>query len=349
MSERYALRTIPGYVASRPGIQIGTQMPGDATDEDLRFARQLGVEWAMTGLPEGQAQTAANYRALRERFESQGIKIYRLHNHSCHNMQEITLALPGRDAKMAEYLEYIHNLGEAGIRYSTYAHMANGIWSTGRVAIRGEAEARAFHLDQAREGHWIGRAWQAPLSHGRAYSEKELWDNYAWFIERVVPVAEEADVYIGIHPDDPPIYPLGGIPRCIFGTFAGYKRALEMADSDHIGMCLCVGCWLEGGAGMGADVLETIRYFGGRGLLFKVHFRNVTAPMPEGFVETYLDDGYMDMHRVMQALRGVGFDGAVISDHLWNMVGGRRAAEALSVGYIRGLLQATNNEFGGPA
>jgi len=349
MSERYPLRTIPGYYASRPGIQIGTQMPGDATEEEMQFARQLGVEWVMTGLPAGQEQTAANYRALRERFEANGLKIYRLHNHACHNMEEVTLGLPGRDRKIAEYLDYIRALGEAGIRYATYAHMANGIWSTARETIRGGAESRAFRLAEAREGRWIERTWQAPLTHGRVYTEQELWDHYAYFIEKVVPVAEEADVYIGIHPDDPPVYPLGGVPRCIFGTFEGYKRAIEMADSDHIGVCLCVGCWLEGGAAMGADVLEAIRYFGGRGKLFKVHLRNVSAPMPAGFVETFLDEGYMDMHRVMQALRGVGFDGAVISDHLPTMVGGRRAAEAFSIGYIRALIQAVNNEFGGPA
>ncbi len=112
-------------------------------------------------------------------------------------------------------------------------------------------------------------------------------DNYTYFIQRVKPVAEEAGVFIGIHPDDPPVYPLGGIPRCIFGNFEGYKRALEIADSPNIGMCLCVGCWLEGGAQMGKDAVETIRYFGGIKKLFKVHFRNVTKPMPEGFVETY--------------------------------------------------------------
>jgi mannonate dehydratase len=116
---------------------------------------------------------------------------------------------------------------------------------------------------------------------------------------------------------------------------------LEIADSPNIGMCLCVGCWLEGGAAMGQDVIETIRYFGSRGKLFKVHFRNVTAPMPEGFVETYLDDGYMDMFQVMQALQEVGFDGAIISDHLPDMAGGRIAGEAFSLGYMRGLLQAT--------
>jgi mannonate dehydratase len=213
--------------------------------------------------------------------------------------------------------------------------------------VRGGAISRAFHIEQGGKGYWIKESWEGPLSHGREYSEQELWDNYTYFIKQVVPVAEEAGVFIGIHPDDPPVYSLGGVPRCIFGTFEGYKRALEIADSPNIGMCLCVGCWLEGGKAMGKDVVETIRYFGGLKKLFKVHFRNITAPMPEGFAETFLDDGYMDMHLVMRALREINFDGAVISDHLWDMVGGRRAAEGLAIGYITALRQAVNNEFRG--
>jgi len=346
---RYPLATVPGYFSSTQGIQLATQLPPTASEEDMLMARQLGIEWVMTSVDDPTQHTAEGYIALRKKFEAYGLKIYRLANHNCHNMEEITLNLPGRDAKLQEYLTYIRNLGKAGIYYSTYAHMANGIWSTGREEIRGGAKSRAFHIEQAKEGWWIKQTWQAPLSHGRVYTEEELWDNYTYFIQRVKPVAEEAGVFIGIHPDDPPVYPLGGIPRCIFGNFEGYKRALEIADSPNIGMCLCVGCWLEGGAQMGKDAVETIRYFGGIKKLFKVHFRNVTKPMPEGFVETYLDDGYMDMWKIMRALREVNFDGAIISDHLPQMAHGRYAAEGWSIGYMRGLLQSVNNEFGGPS
>jgi len=346
-TKAYPLSVIPGYSGSHPGIQRGTQLPPTASDEDIQFVKQLGFEWVMTSMDDPRGHTAGGYTALREKFEAHGLKIYRLANHSCHNVEQITLNLPGRDEKVEEYLAYIRNLGKAGIYYSTYAHMANGIWSTGREAIRGGAESRAFHLKDAHTGYWINKTWQGPLTHGREYSKEEIWDNYTYFIKKVVPVAEKAGVYIGIHPDDPPVYPLGGIPRCIFGNFEGYKRALEIADSPNIGMCLCVGCWLEGGKGMGKDVIETIRYFGSRKKLFKVHFRNITAPMPDGFAETFMDNGYMDMHKVMRALREVGFDGAVISDHLTKMVGGRRAAESYSAGYMLALLQAVNNEFGG--
>ncbi len=343
--ERYPLTTIPGYYARRPGIQVATKLPADATEDDFRFVQQLGVEWVMVDVNAPGQHTAEHYAALREKVESWRLQIYRLANHRCHNMQEVTLNLPGRDAKIHEYLDYIRNLGKAGIHYSTYAHMGNGIWSSGRKAIRGGATARSFHLQEGPVGHWAGERFSGALTHGRRYSEEELWDNYATFIRQVVPVAEEAGVYIGIHPDDPPVYDLGGIPRCIFGSFEGYRRAIEIADSPNVGVCLCVGCWLEGGAMMGRNVLDTIRYFGAQHKLFKVHFRNVTAPMPAGFDETFLDDGYMDMYQVMRVLREVGYDGAVMSDHLEEMVGGARAAEGFAIGYIRALVQAANDEF----
>ena len=187
------------------------------------------------------------------------------------------------------------------------------------------------------------------MTHDREYSEDELWDNYEYMIRKVAPVAEEAGVFIGIHPDDPPVYALGGIPRCIFGNFAGYKRAMDIADSPNIGVCLCVGCWLEGGKqGMGASVVEAVHYFGERDKLFKIHFRNVSNPMPEPWTETLMDDGYQDMHRVMQALRAVKFDGAIIPDHIPELLGGHRAGVAYSIAYMRALVQAVNNESGSP-
>lgn len=346
---RYPLSAVPGYFSSRPGIQLGTQLPPDASVEDMVAVRQLGVEWVMTSLPpsnNGPVTDRSVYAAVKQRFEDQGLSVYRIANHRCHNMPSVTLNLEDRDAKIDEYLQYIRDLGQAGIRYATYAHMANGIWSSAPEKGRGGATARALRLDQDPAGWWIGETWKGALSHGREYSEDEIWDNFSYFIEKVVPVAEEAGVRIGIHPDDPPVYTLGGIPRCIFGSFDGYRRALELADSPNLGLCLCVGCWLEGGLAMGKDVLETIRFFGAQGKIFKVHLRNVTAPLPEGFAETFLDDGYMNMTRVIRALQETSYDGAVISDHLPKTVSGRATAEAFSIGYIRGLIDCTDPDQG---
>lgn len=345
MASSFPLRAVPGFYGEKPGIQIGTYVPHDASDEDLQFLQQLGVEWAMLNVNDPTQHSADHYCRFVERLAKFGLKIYRIANHAVHNVPEITLNLPGRDQKIEEFLLFLRNLQKAGIHYHTYAHMGNGIWSTGHTAGRGGVQARVLDIHNAK-GHWIEKVFEGELTHGREYTNDELWENYTYFIRQVVPVAEETKVYIGIHPDDPPVYALGGIPRCIFGNFTGYQRALEIASSPFIGVCLCVGCWLEGGkVGMGCDVVEAIRHFGGQGKLFKVHFRNVSNPMPEPWQETFIDDGYQDMHQVMRALREVNYDGCIIPDHIPQMLGGSRPGLAYSIAYMKALVQAVNNEF----
>jgi mannonate dehydratase len=157
-------------------------------------------------------------------------------------------------------------------------------------------------------------------------------------------VAEEAGVRIGIHPDDPPGLVLGGVPRSIFSSFAGYKRALDIADSPNVGMCLCIGCWLEGGDNMGKGVLETIRHFGGQGKIFKVHYRNVDRPLPH-FVETFVDDGYFDMYEAMKTLGEVGYDGTLIPDHIPQMGDDDRLGTAYTIAYMRALQKRAEDEL----
>ncbi len=325
------------------GIKIAAQITPEPTEEDLAFIQQMGVGYVVLWT-DGSKAGYEYYASRRERFEAHGLKVYGFGNSDVHNQDAIVLGLPNRDEKIEEYKSHLRALGKAGIPYTTYAHMANGIWSTERETTRGGASARGFDLDKAQHGHWRGVLYEGPLTHGRTYTEEEIWENYIYFIRQVVPVAEEAGVKIGIHPDDPPVPELGGIPRCIFGNFEGYKRALEVADSPNVGLCLCVGCWLEGGEWMGKDVFETIQYFGERDKLFKIHFRNVNQPLPH-FVETFLDNGYMDMYKVMRALRAVDFDGVIIADHIPQMVGGRRVSTAFSIGYMKALVERANAEF----
>jgi mannonate dehydratase len=220
--------------------------------------------------------------------------------------------------------------------------MANGIWSSEPGTTRGGGQSRSFHLATAK-GFWNGKVYEGPLTHGREYSKEELWDNYAYFIHQIAPVAEEAGVRIGIHPDDPPVPELGGIPRQIFGTFDGYVRALEIANSPNIGVCLCCGTWMEGGKSTGKNVFEAARAFAKMGKLWKIHFRNVTAPIPD-FVETYIDNGYTDMWKVMKTLVDVDFRGNLIADHVPAMAGARQSAWSYSMGYIRALYNAAREE-----
>jgi mannonate dehydratase len=118
---------------------------------------------------------------------------------------------------------------------------------------------------------------------------------------------------------------------------------MEIAGSPNVGLCLCVGCWLEGGDLMGKDIIETIKYFGARNKIFKVHFRNVNAPLPY-FVETFVDDGYQDMYQVMRALREVNYDGILIPDHIPLMANDHRVGTAFTMGYMKALAARVNDD-----
>ena len=327
-----------------PGIKVSLQISTDATDEDLQFAQQLGV--AYVNIPtSGRRATLENFIRLKKKVEAAKLKVWNIGNTNVHNMPEVTLNLPGRDRKIEEYKSFLRNLARAGIFYTTYAHMGNGIWSSPRETTRGGASARAFDLEKHPVGHWDGRVFKGLLTHGRRFSREELWENYTYFIRQVVPVAEELGMRIGIHPDDPPVPELGGVPRCIFGNFDGYIRALEIANSPNIGVCLCAGTWMEGGKFMGKDVFEAARAFAKMDKLWKIHFRNVSGPIPR-FVETFVDNGYTDMIKLMRTLYEVDFRGAVIADHVPTMVGSPRSGWAYSIGYIKALLAAVSAEMG---
>src|SRR5439155_22470445 len=128
-----------------------------------------------------------------------GLKIYGFGNGDVHNQDAIVLNLPNRDEKVAEYKRHLRALGRAGIPYTTYAHMGNGIWSTEPELTRGGARARAFDLEKAVEGHWRGRAYAGPLTRGREFNEAEVWENFTRFIRVVAPVAVVAGAAIGSH------------------------------------------------------------------------------------------------------------------------------------------------------
>ncbi len=327
-----------------PGIKVTVQAGSNPTDEDLRFVHQLGCKYVQLHV-EAKDATLDNMRRLKNRVEAAGLKVWNIGHTGNRNIEEITLNLPGRDKRIEEVKQYIKNLNALGLRYYTYAHMANGIWSTDRETTRGPSPARAFDLAKGGKGYWSGKVYDTPLSHGRVFTEQEIWDNYEYFIRQVAPVAEQENVFIGIHPDDPPVPMLGGVPRCIFGTFEGYKRALEIANSKNVGVCFCVGTWLEGGELMGADVLTAVRHLGSQGKIFKVHFRNMSAPLPH-FVETFIDNGYFDMYSVMKVLQEVGFDGSIIGDHFPEMAGGPRVAVAYTMAWMRAMVQRAEAEVG---
>ena len=304
-----------------PGIKIGTYAQ-NPTEENMLYLRQLGVKWISMGDITPQKATTEGFAEMRRRWEAGGFTVYNEtariapSGNAIINVPEVVLNLPGRDERIEEYLNYLRYLGEAGIHYMTYGFMGNGLWRSGRATSpRGYVSSDCNMASPDFQGTWNGRVYKTgALSYGRVFTKDEVWENYTYFIKKVAPVAEQAGVRIGIHPDDPPAPTIEGVPH-LFSSFADYKRAIAIADSPNIGVCLCCGTWLEGGPRMGADPVEVIKYFAPQKKLFKIHFRNVAAPLPH-FSETLMDDGYYNMYRIMEALVDVDFDGLVIPDHV---------------------------------
>src|SRR5476649_1239407 len=146
--------------AIQPGIKLCAQSSAEPSDQDLLFLQQIGAEYVSVGSTPG-LRTAEGFMQIKKRYADAGIAVWNIGNTSMHNMPEVTLNLPGRDKKIEEYKSYLRNLAAAGISYTTYAHMGNGIWSSERETTRGGAPARAFDMNKNPKGHWAAKSLQA--------------------------------------------------------------------------------------------------------------------------------------------------------------------------------------------
>jgi mannonate dehydratase len=175
-------------------------------------------------------------------------------------------------------------------------------------------------------------------------SEENMWDNYEWFISQVMPVAEEAGVRMGLHPDDPPVSPLQGIAR-IFTNPDAIRRVLSLSDSPSHGLTFCQGTYVT----MGAPVADVIREWKDR--IFFVHQRDV-AGTAENFHETFHDNGPTDMPAMLRVYKEVGYDGPIRSDHVPTMAGEDNSQPSygmngtlFGVGYLKGMMDAIGIEY----
>jgi mannonate dehydratase len=321
------------------GIKLGTMFTDRPNDNDLAMLSHAGVE-AVSIWTSIENNSAEWMIGIRKKLEASGVEVYNIGIIDLHCDPALTLSLPAAESKIEQYKTYLGNLGRAGIHYTTYAHMANiknqptpGFYQTSIEKTRGNANTREFDLAVARK---------LPCSFDKEYQEDQIWKSFTTFIRAVIPVAEKNKVRIGLHPDDPPVASLGCVAR-VFRTYAAYERAFEIAGSDNFGVCLCIGTWGEGGKqGFGKDPVEAVRALGVKKKIFKVHFRNVSSPLPK-FRETFVDNGYLDMYQVMKALREVKFDGIVVPDHVPG--GGYPAANSsYTIGYMKALRDRVNAE-----
>jgi len=317
------------------GVRFSMAIRPTVDDAELRFASQLGISCVYTWVQPDQ-RGFESLAQIKDKVESYGLELYMAGSYDLGKSDKIHLALPGRDDDIAALQDFVRNLGRTGIKHTTFTWEPDKVWSSAPTAGRGGAVARRVDLAEMK-----GRS----LTHDRVYSSEEIWANFEYFIERMIPVCEEADVRLALHPNDPPVDALGGIP-CLIQDWASYDRAFAIADSPYLGMEFCCGCWLEGGERFGS-ILDGIRHFHETGRIFIVHFRNITAPLPT-FTETFLDEGYMDMYQVMKTFCEVGYTGSMTLDHTPRFVGeyAKGSGTAYAIGYMRALVERAEAELG---
>ena len=314
-------------------IKFSAVISSKPSDEELLFVRQLGVEYVYTYVGAGNSDVKS-MTDLRLRVADAGITLFDIAYPALIRSDKIHLGLPGRDEAINEFKNFVRNVGRAGIQAIAFIFSPNPVWTTGTGESRG-AKARRVDLDEM---------LKRPLTHGREYTEDEIWDNFSYFVKEVIPVAEEAKVRLALHPNDPPVPSLGGIP-CLIHSFEDYKRAFEITDSPYLGMEFCVGCCLEGGEAFG-DMFQAIPHFNSEGRIVIVNFRNVSSPLPR-FTETFVDAGYMDMYPVMKAFVEVGYQGTMILDHTpkFSRSASRDPERAYAIAYMRALVERAEAEL----
>jgi mannonate dehydratase len=300
-------------------------------DESWDLARQMGVNHVITRLPETDGnRNPWDFEPLlhlTQRFEDAGFEVMALED----MIQPMDLIRLGTDPQEGyrQVKSLVRNAGAVGIPIWCYNWMAvfNWLRTSTAIPVRGGSLVTGYD-------HTLME--QAPPAVSEPVTEDALWKRLEEFLDEIVPVAEEADVKLALHPDDPPVSPIRGVGRIIRSVEA-YERVLEYNDSVHNGVTFCQANF----ALMGADVPETIERFADR--IHYVHFRDVEGS-PEKFRETHHDTGPTNMLAAMNAYEEIDFDGPIRPDHVPTLSGEDNEVPGyeyqgrlFAIGYMRGL------------
>ena len=339
------------------GMHAGMQNVG--SDEDLTFCRQIGIEyvnasplWRRTlrelDLDAGHWKADALVR-FREHVESFGLKLAAFGLGGNEEGREevrgpsiIFKTSSERDRDIERFCRWIEAAGKAGIPIILYDWLSGLEWGRGPGHTSGRGGIRYSHFDYE-------KMKSAPLHPHPVgpISAEQAWEQIEYFIERVIPVAEEYKVKMASHPDDmsvPPGTAYRGITH-VLSNIDGLKRFIDLYPSPYHGLLFCQGCIAEFSTNP-EQVYEAIRYFGSRKKIFWVHFRNLRGGFLK-FEEVFPDEGDIDMAKAMRIYKEVGYDGVLIPDHVphsdLDTPWGNRA-RAFCLGYIKALIQAVESE-----
>ncbi len=270
---------------------------------------------------------------MQERYRNYGLEVVVIEDTP--PMDEIRLGRPGRDEQIDWFCTQLRAMGEVGITTLCYNWVAISDWARTNASVRLRGGAITSGYDEA-----VMRS-APPLVEPGSITHEQLWGAYEYFLRAVVPVAERAGVRIALHPDDPPIPEVRGVPH-IMTTPDAFERVLTTVDSEYSGITFCQGNF----ALMTTDVPSLIRQLGRDRRIFFAHFRDVAGDK-QHFVEVFHDEGPTDMLECMRAYRDIGFDGVVRPDHVPALEGETNdtfgystLGRLFAIGYITGLREA---------
>jgi mannonate dehydratase len=318
-------------------IEIAEDLPSTPTPL-WKLAQQAGVTHAV-GRFFGPERCAGehpwDYRPLlsmKQSYQDGGFSLDVIEDRP--PMEKIKYGQPGRDEEIGFVCRLLENMGKLGVPVWCYEWMAgfNGVRTSTTTVSRGGSLVTSY--DHA-------LAQQMPPPDSGPISEEALWENLGYFLERALPVAEQAGVMLSMHPDDPPISPLRQVGR-IMRSVENYQRLLERYPSPMNTITLCQGNFSL----MTPDLPGVIRRFGRARTISFVHFRDVRGKV-EKFEETWHDDGQTDLLACMRAYKEIDYHGVLRPDHVPTVEGDSNLRAGYSsygrlfaIGYIRGLRQA---------
>ena len=347
---------------SSGGPKLGCQS-GPSTDEHFAFLARFGVRHVCASPtieePGRLCPTVAELSRLREMVERHGITLemtdsllLRSTLIDIEKHPAIMLGSAERDRDIGTFQQLLRNCAVVGIGAVKYNMSLLGVVRNREQTGRGGVVYSGWQLGADRQS--------APLTRAGAVDEDTYWERISYFLERVVPFANECKVRIACHPHDPglPVEGYRGV-QCVLGNVAGLDRFLSIAESPYHGLNFCQGTVCSQLENPAKEIFDVIRHFGARGKLFNVHIRNIRGRRGD-FVETFPDDGDIDMARAIKTYREVGYDGMLMPDHVpllpfkhpgdpyaynygleTSAADGHRESFAFAYGYLRGLLQAT--------
>ena len=324
----------------------------------LTYIRQSsavrGIVGALFDIPVGEPWPLERIVALREEVERHAMSLAVIESIPVH--EDIKLGRPTRDRLVDNYCESIRNMGRAGVPVLCYNFMPVFDWTRTDLARRLDDGSTALAFDDAAlasidlsRGTADLPGWATAYSPDelrklleayRSVNESKLWENFAYFLERVVPVAASSGVRMALHPDDPP-WSIFGLPRIITDG-AALERVTGIVDDPANGITFCAGSLA---ADPKNDLAAIIRCLGAKGRIHFAHCRNIKRTGPRSFQETAHPSalGDIDMRVVLGTLHDTGFSGPIRSDHgrmIWGETGKPGYGlhdRALGAMYLHGL------------